>query len=68
MVTPGVKITIYFRPNGAIYVRKISDLVSGKINTLYDNAKPYIMKKIHSIDIDILDDFDMVEAILSKQA
>lgn len=58
----------YFRPNGAIYVRKISDLVSGKINTLYDNAKPYIMKKIHSIDIDILDDFDMVEAILSKQA
>ena len=55
-----------YRPNGAIYVRRISDLDNKELKTLYENAMPYLMEQNCSIDIDNETDFQKVEAILSS--
>lgn len=52
-----------YHPNGAIYVRKISDLGSSTVNTLYHNAAPYLMERNHSVDIDNEADFVVATAI-----
>lgn len=54
-----------YRPNGAIYIRKISDLTEPKFNTLYIDAIPYLMKREHSIDIDSEVDFQLAESIIN---
>lgn len=57
---------VNYRPNGAIYVRKISDLQTQKLNTLYENAIPYLMDRDFSIDLDNEIDFKIVEAIIQS--
>ncbi len=53
-----------FHPNGAIYVRAISDLANPELKTLYDGASPYFMDRTSSIDIDREVDFKIAEALL----
>ena len=55
-----------YHPNGAIYVRNIKDLMDPRLKTLYQGARPYIMDKISSIDVDTKTDFIFAEAILSS--
>ncbi len=56
----------FYRPNGAIYIRKINDFKNHNLKSLYTNANPYIMSNIDSIDIDNEIDFNLVDAILSS--
>lgn len=56
-----------FHPNGAIYVRPIKDLSDKDLNSLYQNAKPFLMEKIDSIDIDNEIDFILADAILRQK-
>ena len=57
----------FYRPNGAIYIRKINDFKNHNLKSLYTNANPYIMSNTDSIDIDNEIDFNLVDAILSSQ-
>lgn len=54
-----------YHPNGAIYVRAISDLANPNLMTLYENARPYLMDRFASVDIDNEIDFKLAEALLS---
>jgi N-acylneuraminate cytidylyltransferase/CMP-N,N'-diacetyllegionaminic acid synthase len=56
-----------FHPNGAIYVRKIADLLNSGLKTLYDEATPYIMTRDESTDIDEESDFLLAEALISAK-
>jgi CMP-N,N'-diacetyllegionaminic acid synthase len=56
-----------FHPNGAIYVRSIKDLSDENLSSLYQNAKPFLMERIDSIDIDNEIDFILAEAILRQK-
>ena len=53
-----------FHPNGAIYIRSVSDLSDPGVKTIYTNAKPFIMERRKSVDIDTAEDFAMAEAML----
>jgi CMP-N,N'-diacetyllegionaminic acid synthase len=59
-------LSVYYRLNGAIYIQKTEDLMSGK--GLY-GARSYasIMSRDHSVDIDEELDFLIAEAIMSRQ-
>ncbi|WP_417430150.1 cytidylyltransferase domain-containing protein [Kiloniella sp.] len=52
-----------YHPNGAIYVRKISDLKDKELKTLYQNAIPYFMDRNTSVDIDNEIDFIVAKAL-----
>ena len=54
-----------FHPNGAIYLRHITDLANRGLHTLYDDAIPYLMSRNESIDIDSEADFQLAEALLA---
>lgn len=53
-----------YHPNGAIYVRSISDLAQDDLRTLYMDAVPYVMSRTDSVDIDAEVDFKMAAALL----
>lgn len=53
-----------YHPNGAIYIRSISDLADAELTTLYQGALPYIMDRAVSVDIDTLEDFRLAEITL----
>jgi CMP-N-acetylneuraminic acid synthetase len=55
-----------YHPNGAIYIREISDLRCEDLETIYQNGLPIIMDGSVSVDIDTLNDFKLAEAILSR--
>ena len=55
-----------YHPNGAIYIRSIDDLRSGRIMTLYKNAVPYIMDELSSVDIDNEIDFFFAESLIKN--
>jgi len=55
-----------YRPNGAIYIRRIEDLLDSNLKTLYYDAVPFIMDIQDSIDIDNISDFKIAEAIMKK--
>lgn len=57
------QVTTY-HPNGAIYIRPIADLANESLNTLYQDALPYIMDRAVSVDIDTMEDFKMAEITL----
>ncbi|NIQ14884.1 MAG: hypothetical protein GTO02_10970, partial [Candidatus Dadabacteria bacterium] len=57
---------VTYHPNGAIYIRNISDLADQKLMTLYTNAKPLVMSNLDSIDIDNEIDFRLAEALINK--
>ncbi len=54
-----------YRPNGAVYVRKIVDLEDDALTTFYDDALPYIMDKSVSVDIDDAKDFQLAEFLMN---
>ena len=56
-----------YHPNGAIYIRDIQDLSRPELKTLYDGARPYLMDRMDSVDIDNEIDFVVAEAILKTQ-
>lgn len=56
-----------YHPNGAIYVRPAATLDASTLKTLYDDAVPYLMDRLNSIDIDNASDFALAEAVMSKQ-
>ena len=53
-----------YHPNGAIYMREISDLARPDLTTLYKAAIPYLMNRTDSIDIDSAEDFKMAAALI----
>ena len=55
-----------YHPNGAIYVRNICELSQPDLKTLYQDAKPYLMERINSVDIDCEIDFFMAESIINN--
>ena len=57
-----------YHPNGAIYIRPINDFRSNELTTLYDDAIPYIMSDIDSVDIDNEIDFMFAEVIINKSS
>ncbi len=56
-----------YHPNGAIYIRNLDDLRSGKLVTLYDDALAYVMSAEVSVDIDAPSDFMIAEGLLRAQ-
>ena len=54
-----------YHPNGAIYVRAISDLSQPGLMSLYEGAKPYLMDPKASVDIDSELDFYLAAALLN---
>jgi len=56
-----------YHPNGAIYIRRIADLLSPDLSTLYHNALPYLMSRADSVDIDNKIDFLIAEAIIDSE-
>ncbi len=53
-----------YHPNGAIYIRSVKDLMNPSLNTLYQDAIPFIMDRTASIDIDNEVDFIIASAIV----
>ncbi len=56
-----------YHPNGAIYIRKVSDFSNNQLKTLYIDAIPYLMERIDSVDIDNEVDFVIAEALLNNR-
>lgn len=56
-----------FHPNGALYVRRVSDLAAPELATLYENAQPYIMSRALSVDVDTEFDFAIATAMVEKK-
>jgi CMP-N,N'-diacetyllegionaminic acid synthase len=52
-----------YHPNGAIYVRAITDLGKPELKTLYDGARPFLMDANSSVDIDNESDFLVAAAL-----
>ena len=53
-----------YHPNGAIYIRDIEDLRLSGLKTIYQDARPYIMERAMSVDIDTIEDFRSAEMML----
>jgi CMP-N,N'-diacetyllegionaminic acid synthase len=53
-----------YRPNGAIYIYQVTDLLYYQDFHLINTAT-YIMEKGKSLDIDDITDFEKIESILS---
>ncbi|MFW1677437.1 cytidylyltransferase domain-containing protein [Pontibacter sp. JAM-7] len=54
-----------YHPNGAIYVRPVSDFKE-QLHSLYEGAVPYVMDRISSVDIDNEVDFLIAESLHGK--
>ena len=57
----------YFHPNGAIYVLKPNPFEKDP-RTFYEDALPFIMRKVDSIDIDQKEDLQIAEFIANAKA
>ena len=55
----------YYRPSGAVYSAKWSNLVKHK-NFFFGNVKGHVMTRENSIDIDDVTDIIVAECILNK--
>ena len=62
---PRQKLGIYYRLNGAIYIRKIA-YAEENVRILNEDDYALIMEKNHSIDIDTQDDFNMAELYMGQ--
>lgn len=60
---PRQALPTYYRENGAIYILKVAHLLNAK-NIYKDKCFAYIMKPLHSIDIDCELDFWIAETIM----
>lgn len=54
-----------YHPNGAIYVRAVTDLAKPDLKTLYDGAVAYVMDRNASVDIDNEADFTIASAMVA---
>lgn len=54
-----------YHPNGALYVRHISDLKENGLDTLYQKATPYLMEREYCVDIDSEVDYLIAEALVN---
>ena len=63
---PRQKLDMFYRLNGAVYIRKIRYL-NDEIDILYENEYAYIMSKKNSVDIDTIDDFEYAEFLMKKE-
>lgn len=59
--------SVSYRPNGAIYIRKILDLNDANLLTLYQGATPFYMNRTCSIDIDDEIDFLIAETLMTSK-
>jgi len=55
-----------YHPNGAIYIRDVSDLSKPSLLTLYHDALPYLMRREDSVDIDNEIDFLIAETLIAR--
>ena len=53
-----------YRPNGAIYINKISNFLQSK--TLYNQANGFEISSIEAMDIDTELDFKIVESLMKE--
>ncbi|OAX46342.1 acylneuraminate cytidylyltransferase family protein [Paenibacillus sp. AD87] len=56
-------LPIYYKVNGAIYINKVSDIVTQDIS-LNDNKIPYVMDKKYDLDVDTLADLEKLRWLL----
>jgi CMP-N-acetylneuraminic acid synthetase len=56
-------LPIYYKVNGAIYINKVSDIVTQDIS-LNDNKIPYVMDKQYDLDVDTLADLEKLRKML----
>lgn len=56
----------YYHPNGAIYILKPNPFEKN-IRTFYENALPFVMSRLDSIDIDNKDDLQIAEVIAKSK-
>ena len=54
-----------YHPNGAIYIRPVQDFRRDSLTTFFEGARPYIMSRADSVDIDTPYDFALAEAALA---
>jgi CMP-N-acetylneuraminic acid synthetase len=55
-----------YHPNGAVYVRTAEDLARPDLRTLYQGARPYLMDRDVSWDIDNEIDFTIAETLVKS--
>ena len=55
-----------YHPNGAVYVRRVEDLGQPDLRTLYQGARPYLMDRDLSLDIDNEIDFTIAETLVKS--
>lgn len=55
-------LEVYYRINGAIYIRRVASVLSGF--SIYDNSYAYVMPRERSVDIDTKLDFIIAEALM----
>lgn len=56
-------LPIYYKVNGAIYINKVSDIITQDIS-LNDNKIPYVMDKQYDLDVDTLADLEKLRKML----
>lgn len=59
------KLDVYYRINGAIYIRKTASIISNA--SIYNNSFAYIMPRERSVDIDVELDFIIAETLLKMK-
>ena len=62
---PRQKLPVYYRINGALYIRKIAYL-QDDIEILDSKEFAYIMDRSRSVDIDTLEDFEYAEYLMKR--
>lgn len=60
---PRQEIPIYYRVNGALYIRKVGTMADER-NIYTDKCYAYVMPRERSVDIDLMLDFKVAEAIM----
>lgn len=59
--------SVFYHPNGALYLRPVMDLARPGLRSLYQDAIPYVMDRESSIDIDSELDFTIAETLLRRR-
>lgn len=59
------KLDVYYRINGAIYIRKTASIISNA--SIYNNSFAFIMPRERSVDIDVELDFIIAETLLKMK-
>jgi len=61
---PRQKLKTYYRINGALYIRKI-EYASDEIKIIDSKEYAYIMDRKRSVDIDVIEDFEYAEFLMT---